>query len=258
MRLCGGYLRKHVFVLSENMAVEPCLSHGSSGNSEPGSLMVARWRVDPANPSQPAAVLKIASLRLQHQYGASLPHQISPRHAGQQQILDVFLRHHLPSEALNHAGPITSQRHWLLEIQDAPSMAPALEYSILALCMAKLGRKFDDENLEREGLSMYTKGLRALRMAVRNPKTRSDDETLAACLALGVFESAQRPGWRIDGFIAHYRGAVSLLLLRPPEAYMSGLAHCIFEELRIQSVSTWSLNFLHCSNELAHISSNLF
>lgn len=223
------------------LALEPVPSQLISDNAESGALMATRWRIDPAKPSQRTPKLDIVSLYRQHQHRTNhLSCQISSRHAGRQQILDIFLTNHLPSEVLNDRRPITRQRNWLLQVQDAPTLTPALESSVLAVCMAKLGRKYNDEALVHEGLSMYTKGLHQLRQALRNPRARCDDETIAACMALIMFESSQCPAQSIESCIAHYQGAMNLLLLRAPGSYASGLAHCMLQELRIQSVSTRS------------------
>lgn len=101
-----------------------------------------------------------------------MPCQISSRHAIRQQILDIFLTLHLPSEILNDRRPITKQWNWLLQIQDRPTLTPALESSILALGLGKLGRKYDNEAHVLEGLSMYTRELRQLRQALCNPKAQ--------------------------------------------------------------------------------------
>lgn len=223
------------------LALDPAPSPATSDNAESGALMVARWRIDPTEASQRAIKLEIASLYRQRQHRTNgLPYQVSSRHAGWQQILDIFLTNHQPSEVLNDRRPTVRQRNWLLLIQDAPTLTPTLESSILAVCIAKLGRKYDDEALVCEGLSMYTRALCQLRQALRDPKARCDDETIAACIALIMFETTQCPAQSIESCIAHYQGAMNLLLLRAPEAYASGLAHCIFQELRIQSVSTQS------------------
>ena len=235
-------MQKHAFILSQGMlALEPSPSEAILENAGPGALMATRWRIDPAKPSQKTMKQNIISLIHQRQCRSScLPSQISLHHAGRQQILNIFLADHLPSEVLKDRSPVTRQRYWLLQIQDAPVLSPALESAILAICIAKLGRKYNDRALVCEGLLMYTKGLRQLRQALRNAKSRGEDETLAACLALIMFESAHCPNQSTESILAHYQGAMNLLKLRGPEAYTTGLAHCMLQILRIQSVSARS------------------
>jgi hypothetical protein len=237
------------------LAFGPVLPNTISGNSEHGDLMVVRWRVDPDKPSQPSqrtAKMKITMPDQRHEHSDSrLPWKVSSRHAGLQQILEIFLTNHLPSEELDRRSLSSNKRNWLLEIQDAPILKPALESSILAVCLARLGRKHNNEAFMCEGLSMYTKGLSQLRQAVRDPRAQRDDETLATCLALIMFESNECPTRSIESCMAHYRGAMSLLFLRAPEAYTSGMAHCMFLQLRNISVSTPSLP--SCSNRVVQI-----
>lgn len=235
-------MRKHAFILSQGMQeLDPPSSWITCNNTESGAVMIARWRADPVKPSQPPQQIarsEIASLGRGHEQCASrLPLQVSSRHTGFQQVLEIFLTSYLGSEVLNEIWPIPKTRNWLLEVKDAPTPTPALEYSILSICLAGIGRNARNEALIREGLSMYTKGLSQLRQTLRNPKARSDDETLAACVALIMFESTECPAQSIESCMAHYRGAMNLLLLRPPEAYASGMAHCMLEQLRILSVS---------------------
>jgi hypothetical protein len=222
--------------------MDPAPPQSISEDSESGALMVARWRVDPSKPSQPSQrtmKLEAASLGRQFQYRTNhLPSYVSSRHAGVKQILGLYLTDHLPAEALNERSSIVKQPHWLLQIQASLILTSALESSVLAVGLAKLGRKYDNKALVREALSMYTRGLSQLRQALRNPTTRCHDETLATCLALMQFESTECPARSVESCIAHYQGAMNLLLLRPPEAYASGLAHCMYQQLRITSVST--------------------
>ena len=250
-RMCGGYLRKHAFILcQETQALKPAPPQSISEDSESGALMVARWTVDPTKPTQPSQrtmKLEVASRSRQCQYRTShLPSSLSSRHAGIQQILGIYLTDHLPAEALDERCPIVKQRHWLLQIQESLILTSALESSVLAVCLAKLGRKYDDKALVREALSMYTRGLSQLRHALRNPRSRCHDETLATCLALMQFESTECPARSVESCMAHYQGAMNLLLLRSPEAYASGLAHCMYQQLRIAPVST--RDFFHASS----------
>ena len=226
-RTCGGYLRKHTFILSQDMlSLEPVPLRAMSSNVDSGDLMVARWRADPAKPSQPSQRTKkmqVVSLGGQQQYRTNrLPYHVSSHHAGLQQVLEIFLTSHLPTEELNNRQPTIKQRNWLLQIQETPILTPALESSILAICLAKLGRRYNDEALVQEGLFMYTVALPQLRQALRNPRARCDDKTIAACIALMMFESTQCPDRSIESCMAHHRGAITLLLLRPPEAYTLG------------------------------------
>ncbi|KAH8820642.1 hypothetical protein F5884DRAFT_56999 [Xylogone sp. PMI_703] len=240
-RICGGYMPKHAFILSQEMqALEAPPSRIRSNNAESGAVMIARWRVDPIKPSQPpqrTTKLEVASLGRRHEYHANcLPWQVSSRHTGFQQVLDIFPTGYLGSELLNERRPILKTRNWLLEVKDTPIRTPALESSILSICLAGLGRKVGNEALIREGLSMYTKGLSQLRQTLRNPRARNNDETLAACLALIMFESTECPTQSVESCMAHYRDAMNLMLLRSPEVYASRMAHCMLQQLRIASV----------------------
>ncbi|KAF5654068.1 hypothetical protein F25303_1749 [Fusarium sp. NRRL 25303] len=107
-----------------------------------------------------------------------------------------------------------------------------MEYAILALSTAAFER---DGAFEGQSLKLYTRGLYELQKAIDNPKTRLDDQTLAACVLLGMFEFAECPGRTVSAYMRHYQGAMALLQLRGPEQHISGLAHDMFQVLRMHT-----------------------
>lgn len=81
-----------------------------------------------------------------------------------------------------------------------PTVTTALECAILAVSTAKLGRLDDNEVLIRESLKFYVQGLWELQKALWNPKLMYKDETLAACMALIMYEVVECPDKSLDGW----------------------------------------------------------
>ena len=232
------------------LALEPTLPLGKPADGQSGALMRARWRLDSpsATPAAPEKKKKRkspakGSLSLTGRRQAVsvpapvLPGTISSRHAVRQQILDRFLHGFMPQSALwtGHRAAV-KERNWLLHIQDVTDPSPALESSLLALCVARIGRQQGDDALRRQALTHYTEGLRLLNDALRKPATRKEDNTVAACLALMTYELTECPAMLTQGYVAHFQGAVDLMRLRGPEAHVSGLGRSMFHLLRIQCV----------------------
>lgn len=163
----------------------------------------------------------------------SLPQPISARNTNRDQFLANFIDRQLPSCILS-SGHLNDHRKWLLRLPDIAVLTPAMEYAILALSTAALER---DGAFEGQSLKLYTRGLYELQKAIDNPKTRLDDQNLAACVLLGMFEFAECPGRTVSAYMRHYQGAMALLQLRGPEQHISGLAHDVFQVLRMHTVS---------------------
>lgn len=126
---------------------------------------------------------------------------------------------------------------WLLRLPELPYMTSALEFSTMALCLAKLGDVHSDQSLKYESLKLYNHGLRQLQKALWSPDLMLHDQTLAACIALATYEMSQCPNDSKNAYINHTVGCETLVRLRGPEAHAEGLAHQIFVHFRIQGVT---------------------
>ncbi|KIW98379.1 uncharacterized protein Z519_00039 [Cladophialophora bantiana CBS 173.52] len=112
------------------------------------------------------------------------------------------------------------QRVWLIQIPTLPDLVPALEVSMMALALAKLGEVYRDEGLTHESLNLYREALHQVQLALWDPGLMLHDQTLAACVALGI----------------HTLGCQKLIQLRGVEAHMDGLGHSIFVHFRVQGI----------------------
>ena len=122
-----------------------------------------------------------------------------------------------------------------------------LEKATLALSAAVAGRCHNDPELLHESLRFYTQGLRGLQHALKS-RLVTDDETLATCLALSLYEVMEAPGESRWGFRNHTNGCLQLVKLRGIEAHQSSLGHRLFASFRAQGVgvaSSYSLSSPH-------------
>jgi len=156
-----------------------------------------------------------------------------------QQLHYLFLHQHLPAERRDaNSSKSTLPNDWLLQLRDVDMRSPALKTSTAAFFAARVARINNDRNLAHQSRSMYVDGLRQLQDAMASPRTRLSDETLAACMALSLYELTGSEGGTPGAYMAHMRGAMMLLELRGPDASASPLGHSLFLDLRVHEVGT--------------------
>jgi hypothetical protein len=209
-----------------------------------GTVLFSRWSIDQDKPSNGVSKANDLPVQAINTY-LPMPRDVSPRNAFREKLVSLFLDYHLPRELVDSARQAVEQRNWLLLVLELPTLTPALENAVLALCTVRLGRYNDHKALVYESLSLYTSSLRELRLAVLNPTTRCDEQTIAACMALTTYEVLECPGRTVEGYTSHYNGTMKLVQLRGANAHNSGLARSVFQSLRRHSVSSASINLPH-------------
>lgn len=166
------------------------------------------------------------------------PYTVVPHAVYRQQFLDEFVYRHIPLSLRNVYQKTNQLVHpWFMLLVDHPFTTKALESSVMAVCTARIGRDHDDMALVNESLNLYSLGLRELQKALWNPKLMYNDEILAACMALSMYEVVECPGGTYQGWLSHQNGSERLIQLRGAEAHCEGLGHRIFLTFRTTSVS---------------------
>ncbi len=107
---------------------------------------------------------------------------------------------------------------------------------MLATCMARIGTRNCNEDLKHNSLCMYHKSLQELQKAINHPTLRCQEQTLATCIAMTMYEFAGGPAQRTYEYVTHYNGTMELLRLRGPKANGVGLGYPVFRALRMHSV----------------------
>jgi hypothetical protein len=116
---------------------------------------------------------------------SSPPLQISSSKAMNLQFHSLFLETYLPSDL--KLGPSLTHG-WLADAVRVNSPGKALEHSLHALCMTRIGRVGGDQALVVKGSAVYGLALKELFAALASPKLAGTDDTLVACLVLSIYE----------------------------------------------------------------------
>lgn len=199
--------------------------------------MVSRWRADQNKPCVSSSAATTLSQTMMVAKAMVLPQTVSSRNAFRNKFFSLFVESGL--SVINSVHFACGDRNdWMLQVIELPSMTEALENALLAVCTARLGRHADRFALVHESLDLYAKATSELRRDIRHTSRRKDEQCLAACLALLLYETLECPAGTSDGYQAHYWGNMELLQMRGARAHTSGLAHSTFQVLRLHSVST--------------------
>lgn len=110
---------------------------------------------------------------------------ISAKEAMKLQFHNLFIESYLPSNP--KLGPGLTQT-WLAEAVRFNNPGKALEYSLHALCITRIGRFSGDQALVVKGSVALGQALRELQLALSSPKLAGTDDTLASCLVLSIYE----------------------------------------------------------------------
>ncbi|KAJ5688729.1 hypothetical protein N7462_003121 [Penicillium macrosclerotiorum] len=127
-------------------------------------------------------------------------------------------------------------RSWVALLGDLPSTIDALELSSIAVSAAVVGRMIQNTNLVRESLTYYTLGLRQLQRALNKANLAQEDGTLAACMALSLYEALECPNSASKGYYEHCNGLMALIQIRGAHAHSLGAGHKLFLGVRIPGI----------------------
>lgn len=159
--------------------------------------------------------------------------------ANRQQLLSVFITTCIPTGAGGVADPSKGgSGSWMLQLPQLFMQTPALQTAVSAIAASILGRQHDDRDFVNESLKFYTSGLRELQKSLWNPDLMYNDEILAVCLCLGLYEAMECPGDARQAYYNHCKACMRLVEARGAERHMSGVAHELFLGIRAQGVSS--------------------
>ncbi|PYI16587.1 hypothetical protein BO99DRAFT_435314 [Aspergillus violaceofuscus CBS 115571] len=142
-----------------------------------------------------------------------------------------FLANCLPA-----AWSTAPSRSWITLLASLPTEVKALEVSSAALAAAAVGRRFNDPALVQYSHSLYTQGLQQLQRALWDRRLAQDDATLAACMALNLYEAMECPNAGSEGYFGHCQGLLVLVEARGIDAHCSGPGHQLFLGVRIPGI----------------------
>lgn len=99
-----------------------------------------------------------------------------------------------------------------------------------------MGHMLNDQALVKQGLNYYIQGLQQLQKALYDPSLMREDGTLAACMALSLYEALGCPNLGSEGYFNHCRGIIALIQSRGHEMHSSGVGHRLFLGVRLPGV----------------------
>ncbi|RAK95358.1 Zn(II)2Cys6 transcription factor domain-containing protein [Aspergillus ibericus CBS 121593] len=140
------------------------------------------------------------------------------------------------SNCLSAPGSSFLPRSWMPLLAELPTEVKALQIAGAAVAASAIGHQFRDPALIKESLNLYTQGLRQLQSALWNRNLVHDDGTLAACMALGLYEAMECPSTGSEGYFGHCQGLIALVQARGIQAHCSGAGHRLFLGVRMPAI----------------------
>ncbi|GFG26695.1 uncharacterized protein AN5342 [Aspergillus udagawae] len=203
-RQCAGYQRDKVFVLVQPGAKESTRTTGQD---------IAKISPNPFDKGPGHEIIMSCNIR--------------------QQLLDAFIGRCLPHPRFRTRS---WYKPWLFLLADIPTRSKALEFSTFAISSAVIGRRFNDSALVHQSLRAYTRALREMQKALWSGTLMREDETLAACLVLSLYELMECPDNGADAYQSHCKGYLSLVKARGMHAHTDGIGHDLFVGVRLQGI----------------------
>ncbi|KFY92301.1 hypothetical protein V498_05053 [Pseudogymnoascus sp. VKM F-4517 (FW-2822)] len=193
-------------------------------------------RKQPLNPITEPSFIKYDHSELHSKQGVRRNVRTKSLNPGQSEIASAslselfnhFLSGYIPQGGKeNQDAPVS----WLQTVQNTGNLGnnTSLTLAVTALSMVQLGKKNRNVELQNEGMAVYGQALGGIQAILSS----SDDlvfeeQTLASCMALLVFEVLGASGLRIQGWISHIQGISRLFQLRGPRLHISESGHQLF------------------------------
>ena len=147
-----------------------------------------------------------------------------------QNLIQAFLLNCFPFD-----WPLTSHS-WIPLLGELPTKSQALEISSAAVAASALGHMFHNNALVKQGLNHYIQGLQQLQKALWDPSLMREDGTLAACMALSLYEALESPNMGSEGYFNHCGGIITLIQSRGHEIHSLGAGRRLFLGARVPAV----------------------
>ncbi|KAH8661651.1 hypothetical protein BGZ60DRAFT_90277 [Tricladium varicosporioides] len=118
---------------------------------------------------------------------------------------------------------------------EGPDTQLSLAFS--AVSMASLANRPNSRNrreLSHIAVAQYSKALKATNLALQNPAQQKTDQTLAAILMLGFYETVSSTSTNANAWYSHIDGAVQLVKMRGKKQFRTKVGHALFQVVRTQ------------------------
>ena len=196
---CEGYARYPVFLVRTQQGpvkrrrleeVKPPEETSETGDKKLPYQPATRSSKHIAAPALSKYVLQRDLVQGKYFIMNSLSSRVSNANMSEAQLISAFWECYTPSTSMAQAG---SPCAWLQQSICVPNPPPALRLSLKALAMTRLGWLRKDEAFVHEGKVIYVNALRELQKALYNQNSMWQDETMAACNVLALYEVSRFP-----------------------------------------------------------------
>jgi hypothetical protein len=116
---------------------------------------------------------------------------------------------------------------------------------MLALTLSRIGQHSGNNGVARSGAVHYNDCLREVAHRIDLQKDACNDEVIAVCLILSLYEIMCSPSSQGANWQSHLRGIGTLIQLRGPHSFAYGFSHKLFVSARVEVVSLSKQNILH-------------
>ncbi|KAJ5641814.1 hypothetical protein N7490_005814 [Penicillium lividum] len=211
-RVCGGYEKERVFVLVQPAAEK---THTFIRPSEQDK-----------SPQQSPTSAPVTEIQRVSFLETSPAYQLIQSRIESHSLVQAFFSNCFPPEWVS----------WITLLGQLPTKAETLEISTVAVAASAIGTMFHMPDLIQQGHRYYTQGLRQLQRSLNDPLLMREDGTLAACMALSLYEALECPGAGSEGYFSHCHGIMALMQARGVHAHTSGAGHQLFLGLRVPGI----------------------
>ncbi|TVY49975.1 Uncharacterized protein LOCC1_G000484 [Lachnellula occidentalis] len=142
-------------------------------------------------------------------------------------LSQLFLADYIPQGGKAKQEPPVS---WLQTVQITGNLGTntSLPLAITALSLVRLGRKHQSVELQNQGMAVYGQALEGIQAILSSDYLIFEEQTLASCMTLLVFEVLETSGSNVRGWISHIQGISRLFQLRGPALHISESSHQLF------------------------------
>ncbi|CAG8030455.1 unnamed protein product [Penicillium salamii] len=225
-RQCGGYRKETVFVL-----VQPAAERKHTFIRSPSTPSSSPLEIENMEPTKSSLATVAHSNDSPHPFPeTSLAYGILHRTMESHNLFQVFISRCFPTHLL------PTPQSWIPLLGDLSSRVEALEISTAAIAASAIGHMFHHDYLIKQSLKYYTRGLNQLQRALRDPDIMREDGTLAACMALSLYEALECPNPGPEGYFNHCHGLVALVKARGQHMHSSSVGHRLFLGVRVPGI----------------------
>ncbi|KAJ5591624.1 uncharacterized protein N7459_001993 [Penicillium hispanicum] len=224
---CEGYVRERIFVNS------------TQGPSVSGAPRLEQATYPTSNPV-PALVRRRVAASADLKPGI-LTHESLWRSASQMNMVGTFWATFLPnSQPFSLRAARFANGGWTNVAQEIYQDDTLVRHALMANCLGLVGRQDGHAWMVQEGMRIYGLTLNRVGMLLKQPDKVHSKTIVLVPMMLSLFElmlgADEQKFIQFHRWHSHAVGTSSIILMRPPGDYATGVAHRIFIEGRLHAM----------------------